>query len=180
MSNPMAVPRRVVIPTSEQIKKIPILLKKHFGEQFADFWKFGLQTGFRTEEILNLRFAQFSYEQLDRNPENRLFTCEIESRRTRSKVRKQVLSPSAEKIIRNIENKHPNSKFVFQSYRSRGVSNKRPQPLSRQAISHAFKEVGEILGIKLTPVTMRQLALNRVCADVKPIQYWRALDDSTR
>ncbi|HHB1596970.1 TPA: tyrosine-type recombinase/integrase [Vibrio campbellii] len=156
---------RIETPTSQQAKKIPILLKKHFSEQLADFWKFGLETGFRTEEILNLKFSQFFYEQSYGEP-RRLF-CEIESKRGHISIYGRKLSSSAEEIFHKIKHKHPKSEFLFQSYRSRNVSNKEPKPLSRHAISRAFKEVGEILGIKLTPAAMRQLALKRIGVDVK-------------
>ncbi|WP_052485326.1 tyrosine-type recombinase/integrase [Vibrio tasmaniensis] len=161
MNKPIVKEMRVEPPTSQQAKKIPILLRKHFSEQLADFWEFGHETGLRPEEIRNLNFSQFIEQQSHSEPN--CFFYEIESRKARTTVcDSKQLSPVATKIIRKIRNKHPDSKFLFQSYRSRNVSNKEPQPLSRQAISRAFKEVGEMLGMKLTPMSMRQLALKRI------------------
>jgi len=142
----MLLPKLFFTPTDLEIQKIESLFSKHFGSQMKDVWNFGLCTGLRVEELLQLRFTDLNVETFE------LIVCEKKNNKTIS------ISNDALAIILEIKRKNPTDEFIFQSRRSRNVINIEPKPISSQVIYKAFKDVAGILNEKLSPRVMRQVA----------------------
>lgn len=141
--------RMQLLPNAEMCERIPALLEKHYGIQMANIWKFGISTGLRLSDILEIKLESISGGKA-------LVT--MHKSRTGA-VQEVFLPPEALEVISSIKKAQPDSKFLFQSHRSRNVANKKSSPVTRQAVSLAFREVGEILGIPLTPHMMRQIQI---------------------
>lgn len=142
---------RQLLPNAKMCEKIPVLLEKHHGIQMANIWKFGINTGLRLSEMLAIKLENISGNQA-------LITiCKTHT----NEIQEIFLPSEAQKVINSIRKAHPDSKYLFQSYRSRNVTNKKSSPVTRQAVSLAFREVGEILGIQLNPHMMRQIHIVR-------------------
>ncbi|TOG86025.1 hypothetical protein CGI92_25215, partial [Vibrio parahaemolyticus] len=50
--------------SNEALEQIPLLLKKRYGNQMADIWAFGVITGLRIVDMLNIRFKNISGDKL--------------------------------------------------------------------------------------------------------------------
>jgi len=138
-------------PNAEMHERIFTLLEKHYGIQMANIWKFGISTGLRLDDMLSIEMENIS---------GRKALITIHKART-GKVLEIYLTPEAMEIINSIRETHPNSKYLFQSHRSRNVANKEPRSVTRQAVSLAFRGVGDILGMQLPPSMMRQIHIVR-------------------
>ncbi len=139
------------LPNAEMRERIPTLLGKHYGIQMANIWKFGVSTGLRLGDMLAIEMKSIS-------------DCKslITIHKARTGETQELYLPlEATEVISSIRKAHPSSKYLFQSHRSRNVTNKKLSPVTRQAVSLAFREVGEILGIPLTPQMMRQIHIAR-------------------
>lgn len=128
----------------ETIKLVSLLLKKRYGQQMADVWDLGLNLALRISDLLSIQFSQISA--------NRLTLKE-------GKTGKQatiLLNPKAMDVINRIRLDNPYHLYVFQSHRSRYSINKTPRPLTRRAVSKAFKEIGDELRLSLGTHSMRK------------------------
>jgi integrase len=135
--------------TEEEIKKVEDLLLSHCGTQMRDIWRLGLVLGLRINELLQMKFSDLNGE-----------ISQIELSKTRQNSISSIhLSPTVKEIILSIKKQHPLDKFVFQSRSSRNIKNRESKPISRQAVYKAFKEVGDILNVKLSPHSMRRAAV---------------------
>ncbi|PTP74926.1 site-specific integrase [Vibrio splendidus] len=147
-----------LLSNPEICERIPVLLEKHYGIQMAHIWKFGVNTGLRLIDMLEIELESISNGKA-------LLTKHKQPNGPKQEV---VFSPEALEVINSIRKAHSKSKFLFQSYRSRNVTNKKCAPVTRQAVSHAFREVGEILDIRLTPHMMRQIHMIRSMGQFSP------------
>ncbi|MCC4860124.1 hypothetical protein BCU71_07895 [Vibrio lentus] len=138
-----------LVTNIEVYKRVPLLLEKHHSLQMANIWKFGVSTGFRIGDLLAIKFDDISGDQT---------FVTIFNQRNRE-TEKVFLAPDAIEIINSIKKATPNSEYLFQSHRSRNVDENKRRPLTRQAVSLAFRDVGEILGFPLTPHMMRQVRM---------------------
>lgn len=125
------------------LKSIPSLLTKHYGEQMADIWEFGINVAIRISDTLNIKITDIENGRLQ----------VVESKT--GKVADISLNDKAAAIVNKIISNHPDTTYLFQSRSSRNVSN-RTKPLSRQAVTIAFKGIGEIIGVKLGTHSMRK------------------------
>ena len=128
----------------ETIKLVSLLLKKRYGQQMADVWDLGLNLALRISDLLSIQFSHISG--------NRLTVRESKT----GKHATILLNPKAMDIINRIRVDNPYHLYVFQSYRSRYSLNKTPRPLTRRAVSKAFKEIGDELGLSLGTHSMRK------------------------
>lgn len=122
---------------------IPVLLKKHYSEQMSDIWEFGLNVGLRISDTLGIKFTDFVNGRL-----------EIIEGKTKKKASIH-LNEKALAIMESVLQQHPNDVYFFQSRSTRNLSG-RIKPLSRQAVSQAFKSVGEMVGVDLGTHSMRK------------------------
>lgn len=124
------------------IPTISLLLRKHHSEQLGDIWDFGLQVALRISDLLSIRFDQIEGDQLSI---------------TEGKTHKRAyitLNSKALEIVARIKQSNPNAVYLFQSNRARNV--KTIKPISRQAVTKAFSEVGAIVGKRLGTHSMRK------------------------
>ncbi|MCG9702256.1 tyrosine-type recombinase/integrase [Vibrio natriegens] len=149
------------IKDKKVLSAIPTLLRKHYGDQMANIWVFGVNTGLSISELLNIKMENITVKVLNPIDSRKNLLVAFESKKARNRSSRQILLNSkASDIVNSIRKAHPNAIYLFQSYRSRNVSNRAAGPITRQSVSQAFKEVGEILGIELTPNSMRKTYFN--------------------
>ncbi|EIE1222428.1 tyrosine-type recombinase/integrase [Vibrio parahaemolyticus] len=151
--------------SNEALEQIPLLLKKRYGNQMADIWAFGVITGLRIVDKLNIRFENISGDKLT-----------IKLGEKGKKTHEVALSSEAQKIIRSIKNKHPKSKYLFQSH-ARGVGINKP--ITARSVHIAFKEVGESLSISLAPHMMRHIYAMRFFKSFSPSELAGTLSHSS-
>lgn len=125
------------------LNSIPVLLKKHHGQQMADIWEFGINVAIRISDTLNIKLCNIV--------ENRLRIIESKT----GKVADVPLNVKAMSIVESIRVKYPDSEYLFQSRNSRNLGSK-VKPLSRQAVATVFKDIGSIVGVQLGTHSMRK------------------------
>ncbi|GHE86272.1 tyrosine-type recombinase/integrase [Thalassotalea profundi] len=125
------------------LKSIPVLLSKHSTQQMADVWEFGINMALRISDLLGIRYSDIK--------DGRLTMVESKT----GKVADIPLNAKALAITKSIMKEYPEGEFLFQSRNSRNIST-RIKPLSRQSVAKAFKDVGEIIGVKLGTHSMRK------------------------
>jgi integrase len=131
------------ITDENTLKLVPILLKKHYGQQFQDVWVVGVNLALRISDLLSIRYSDINNGRL---------------RIKESKTNKSVDIPLNEKaaaVVEVIMNKYPDDEYLFQSRSSRNLSG-RVKPLSRQSISAAFKDVGSMVDVQLSSHSLRK------------------------
>jgi integrase len=127
-----------------EVAMIHTLLNKYGGELYADIWAFGINTAMRIGDLLEIKLSdviekrgvlQFSFS------ENKT-----------GKARTIELNKQAAMIFNKRKQAYPAHTFLFEveSNRAKGKA------ISRQAVTKRFKEVGDIVGIKLGTHSMRK------------------------
>lgn len=122
---------------------IPLLLEKHHGVQYAQLWELGINVALRISDLLNIQFSNIQGERLHL----------VESKT--DKVANISMNSKALEIVNTIKSNHPTHHYLFQSFNSRNLSG-RIKPLSRQTVSAAFSNVGNIVGVRLNTHSMRK------------------------
>ena len=118
------------------------LLLKRYGPLYADIWKVGLNLSLRISDLLSLR-----YDQLDLAGRS---VHLIEQKTGKPKTLR--LNPVALAIIERRRGERPQDVWLFQVDCNRA----KHKPISRIAVSKAFKEVGDSLGLRLNTHSMRK------------------------
>lgn len=152
---------RQLLPNTKACEEIPMLLEKHYGIQMANIWKFGISTGLRLRDMLAIKFVNISGDKA-------LVTMH---KYCTGETKEIFLSSEALEVINSIKKEHPKSEYLFQSHRSRNVINKKSSPVTRQTVSFAFREVGRILDIRLTPHMMRKICILRSIDQFSPSEH---------
>jgi integrase len=147
MNTELYIPR-----TGEEIKKVEDLFLRHCGTQVKDIWRLGTCLGLRINALLQIKFSGLDGDILQIEP----------STNPNNRISKIHLTPTAKEIILSIKKQHPLDTFVFQYRNSRNIKNREFKAISQQAVSKAFKEVGDILNVKLSPHSMRLVAVNNL------------------
>ena len=117
---------------------IPELLIKHYTQQFADVWIFGVNTALRITDLLNIKFSEIKDDRL----------C-IREGKTK-KVADILLNDRARAIVARIRAERPQAIYLFESNIYAG------KPLTRQAVGQTFKAIGDIVGVRLNTHSMRK------------------------
>lgn len=132
----------------EQVKLVPVLLEKHYNEQLANLWVLGVNVALRITDLLNLKWSDITHDKI-----------EIKEGKT-SKTAIVKLNDNAQRalaVLKRICKENDcdiKGGFVFPSVYSR--NSKGDKPITRQGVANAFKEVGGILGVKLSTHSMRK------------------------
>jgi integrase len=126
------------------VNTIPILLNKQNGKQMSDIWNFGVNVALRITDLLNIKLTDIEGDRLT-----------LIETKTKKKAN-ILLNSKALEIVNSVRSRSPEDTYLFQSKRSRNMKNKAPKPLSRQAVTKAFTEVGETIGIPLGTHSMRK------------------------
>ena len=133
---------------------IPNLLTKHYTQQFCDIWIFGINTALRVTDILNIRFVDIEQDRL-----------RIRERKTK-KSAEILLNSKCKDIIERIRKERPNAVYLFESNQNKG------HPLSRQTVGRVLKDIGEIVGLRLSTHSMRKTRgyhLYKKCGKIEPV-----------
>jgi integrase len=123
---------------------IPTLLSKNHSSQLSDVWSFGVNVALRISDLLSIKMSDIQGD--------RLSLTEAKT----GKMAHILLNSKALNIVDSVRSNHPNSTYLFQSMRSRNIINRDDKPISRQAVSTAFKDVGETIGVDLGTHSMRK------------------------
>ena len=132
------------VKDESELSTVSVLLTKRYGEQMADIWNFGVNVALRISDLLNIQLADIKGDKLV-----------IQEGKTDKKAN-ILLNSKALEIVNSVRSRDPDSIYLFQSRRSRNITNKPAKPLTRQAVSAAFKDVGETLDIALGTHSMRK------------------------
>ncbi len=132
------------VKSVEEIERIAALLLKHGNQDYTDIWKLGINVAFRLSDLLSL-----TYDDLDLNK------CELTIIEAKtSKTRTVRLNNNALSIVKRRREASPLDYYLFQSKSNRGRSS--GDPLNRSTVARKFKEIGDIIGLKLSTHSMRK------------------------
>ena len=132
------------IKTETDIATIQTLLRKHAGNDFADIFKLGINVAFRITDLLSI---QFNHIDLERR--------EISIIESKTKKKRTVrLNDTALAIITRRRSQYPDDVYLFQSHSNRGRA--LCQPLNRSSVARKFKEIGDIVGLRIGTHSMRK------------------------
>lgn len=130
------------VKTKEEVETIArkLTLNAKDNTLYADLWMFGLQVALRISDLLDVTYEQAL--------SGRLIVKESKTGKTRN----IDLNTKAVEIVQKRRQAHPTHTYLFQvdSNRAKG------KPVSRVAVSCAFKAVGDELGIQLGTHSMRK------------------------
>ena len=132
------------VKTKAEVELVETLLRKHNTDVVADLWRIGVNMSFRISDLLDIEYENIDFQRREYS------TIERKTGKTRI-VR---LNETALRLIQSRRQDYPTDKYLFQGDQERARGNVRP--LSRGAVSAAFQEVGQILGIKLNTHSMRK------------------------
>lgn len=128
------------VKSLDEVRDVARLLKKHKGDIYADLWVFGVNVGLRISDLLPLTLEQAKSGVL-----------ELKEGKT-NKNRKITLNGTAIAIVNKRLVATPDHTYLFQVESNRAKN----KPLSRSAVSKAFAEIGEMVGVKLGTHSMRK------------------------
>jgi len=128
----------------DDISAVHSLLRKHGGQDYADIWKLGINVALRISDLLAIEMA-------DLDLSRREITV-IEKKTSKKRVVR--LNEPALEIIHRRRSEYPYDRFLFQTHANRGRSS--IKPLDRSTVARKFKEIGDILGVKLSTHSMRK------------------------
>ena len=132
------------VKNQDDLTTIHNLLKKHGSQDYADIWKLGINVALRISDLLSIHADHIN---LDRRE------LEIVESKT-GKKRLIRLNETAINIIKRRQTEYPDNWYLFQSNSRRGRSLKKP--LNRSSVARKFKEIGTIVGIRLSTHSMRK------------------------
>ncbi|MFK3875893.1 tyrosine-type recombinase/integrase [Pantoea agglomerans] len=112
----------------EQAKQIEAVLHRNGQDTFADCWKLNLNMALRISDLLVLTFEAVQG-----------ITIRITETKT-GKIKQFPINDAARAIIDKRRAANPEDVFLFQSKSNRVKAN--PRPVTREAVSRAFKAAG--------------------------------------
>ena len=128
------------VKSKEEIKRIASLLEKHYGSIYSHMWIFGVNAALR---ISDLRLITMEHA----------LTGKLTLIEGKTKKRRSIpLNATAMSVVQLRHALNPHHNYLFQVDCNRAKN----KPISRQSVSAAFKEVGDILGLKLGTHSMRK------------------------
>ncbi len=128
------------VKSSAEIKLMASLLEKHHGSIYSHMWVFGVNAALRISDLLSITMEH-------------ALTGTISLREGKTnKLRTIPLNQTALSVAQLRHEQHPEHAYLFQVDCNRA----KHKPISRQSASQAFKEVGEILGLKIGTHSMRK------------------------
>jgi integrase len=128
----------------DKVRLISHLLEVRHSKQMSDIWNIGLNLALRISDLLSIKFTDIR--------DGRLIVFEGKTGK-RAEIK---LNSKAQILIDDIQLRHGNHTYLFQSYRSQQSINQEPKPLNRSSVTKAFMLVGEELGMRLGTHSMRK------------------------
>ena len=132
------------VKRTSDIETIHTLLNKHAGNDFGDIWKLGINVALRISDLLNVKYSDIDIDRRE------LVVIEAKTGKTRT-IR---LNSTVIAIVEARRLKYPLESYLFQSRGNRAKSANKPY--SRVTIAKKFKEIGEIVGIRLSTHSLRK------------------------
>lgn len=127
----------------DQISMVSHMLYKHGSSDYQDIWNLGINMGLRISDLLSLRF------------EDVVGQTDLELIEKKTKKRRTVkLNAKAQTIIIRRHKASPSDEWLFQAKGNRAKNAQKA--LDRSTVARKFKEIGEIIGIKLSTHSMRK------------------------
>lgn len=128
------------LTSAEEVEQVVSLLKKHYTPIYADIFKFGINAALRISDMLLITYDDVKANQLT-----------LKESKT-GKTRVITLNSAAKQIIIERKSLYPKHTYLFEvdSNRAKG------KPISRYTVAKVFKDVGEIVGKKLSTHSMRK------------------------
>lgn len=155
-----------VVKQLDQIKRMRRLLFLTYGQQMADLWDIGINTGLKPSDLLNIKYCNIK--------EGRLFNLAGNPNNKRPQV--IVLNNKTLSIIKRMRMENIDHIYLFQSHRWVGAKNHSPRPISQRFVSRSISAIGKELGLNLAMSSMRKTRgyflymvtgdLNRVIRDL--------------
>jgi len=142
------------VKTKKGIEQVEQLLRKHGGDIYGELWRFGVNTALRISDMLNLEYADVAGEELT-----------LTEGKTK-KVRTIRLNPTARRIVADRRERHPEHTWLFEveSNRAKGKA------ISRVTVATKFKEIGEVVGVKLGTHSCRKSRGWAMWSDGVPVE----------
>lgn len=135
------------IKTDEDYARFKMLIEKHKPQIYSDIWTIGCNVALRITDLLNIEYDHIIHHANDAQ-------LTIREQKT-GKLRLVVMNKRAAQVVAERRLRHPGDRYLFQSH-ARNVEGKRVVAISRIAVSTAFKEIGDIMGIPLSTHSMRK------------------------
>jgi integrase len=139
-----------------EIETIHTLLHKKAGPLYADLWKVGVNLSLRIGDLLCLKYA-------DLDLAGRSLTL---TEAKTGKVKTLRLNAAAIAVIVKRQQQYPDDVYMFQ-VRSNRAKN---QPIGRFSVSRAFKEAGDLLGLRINTHSMRKSRGMAMYKDGVPVE----------
>ena len=129
------------VKTADRIAAIKTLLGSYSNSDlYSDIWTFGINTALRISDLLKIEYASINGNSIS-----------LKEGKT-GKLREITLNKSAMEVINRRQAANPTDVYLFQVHSNRSSG----KPVSREAVSRMFKEVGDKLKIKLGTHSMRK------------------------
>nr|WP_320135808.1 tyrosine-type recombinase/integrase [uncultured Amphritea sp.] len=155
------------VKDKSQIQMVSHLLSKHGSDDYRDIWELGINAALRISDLLNLKYSDVEGVEI-------LTLTEGKTKKTRS----IKLNSKAQEIIKRRRNENPSDTWLFQAKGNRAKSTEKP--FDRSTVARKFKEIGDIIGVKLSTHSMRKTRGYAMWADGVPIEViCKVLNHST-
>ena len=128
------------VKSSAEIKLMASLLEKHHGVIYSHMWVFGVNAALRISDLLSITMEHALSG-----------TISLREGKT-NKLRTIPLNQTAMSVVQRRHELNPDHIYLFQVDCNRA----KHKPISRQSVSGAFKEAGEILGLRIGTHSMRK------------------------
>jgi integrase len=128
--------------TKTDIEMVHSLLRRKYLPIYADIWKIGVNSSLRIGDLLSIKHK-------DLNLSRR--SLKLIDQKTKKPNEIRLNAPALE-IIHKRWLEQPDDVWLFQVHSNRAAN----KPISRQAVSKVFREVGEQLGLTINTHSMRK------------------------
>lgn len=136
------------VKNRDDLVKVPALLEKHYSVQMSCLWSLGVNVALRITDLISLKWSDIKGDTLSIKEGKTSKTANI-------KLNTKALEAlSTLKSICTENGCNTSTGYVFPSVNSRHCDGSKP--LSRQYVSRVFKEVGEVISVKLSTHSMRK------------------------
>lgn len=139
--------------TTQELKNFECALQEKGYTQLHDLFTIILNTGVRTNEILELKFTDISYDYNSKSYSILIDSIKSRSWRMRTSI---MLNDKCMEVLSRLKRKYPNDVFVFQSRNSKNQINKPASPISRQYVMKGFKTASDSIALPITVSALRR------------------------
>lgn len=128
------------VKSTEDVKRVADLLRKHSGDIYADCWVVGVNMALRISDLLEIKM------------QDALSGVVVLKEGKTGKRREIKLNSTALAVVERRAKDNPQHEWLFQVESNRA----KDKPISRFAVARKFSEIGDIVGVKLGTHSMRK------------------------